>query len=446
MKKKCVLVMLFTLVMLSVCSCGIVDISAQSVGKKETCKDESSKKESSKKESSQKESSNEEKVSDLIHKEASFAEDEYAKAYDAYESYVEKNKINSVALIDLNGVGPLEAVYIKGLQYHVITMEGNDVREVTLYEDGKYPSVFCRSFTGLERAEGNTFNEFQYVPGKNMIRYRMKMTDKVLDYDSYQFDFEFMDSCDYYVDLYTMEEVFRTELIKKNYSGQGTGDYMNMYHGDTVLSFTKFSEGLNETEFSELRTCSVFYSSVSEAYEKRNSDSVNELNIYNDFINGNVKARFGVKSETDIYSEIFDYMTIDEFLEDRYIMEDYICSYENDWNMDGIKDLELWDYECRYLFTVMDGELVYLCSGDGTARQYSFAEHNDEGYGVYSDVTHSGRTTHQFARYDKCFRINDFFELNEFYWDDDEENAFCIYRDEIIDTEDLYDFQTEWFG
>lgn len=126
----------------------------------------------------------------------------------------------------------------------------------------------------------------------------------------------------------------------------------------------------------------------------------------------------------------------DDWLSMRYVEESAYADIDND----GANELTLWGPYGGFFIDELDGELVLLAMGDGTASILSYTYHGDEVWLVYADTGHAGRTTRHFVKYDGGGNIVDEFNLNAEYWESetgmyDETSAFT-YRDEPISMEE----------
>ncbi len=374
-----------------------------------------------------------------IHEDASYANDKFAMAYAMYEDYCSENEIGSLTLIRLDADDCYDLLYMKDSVYHVISFKEDGLEKVELtpngdsiYAFGQYEGFFS------EREWCNTFYEFEYVEGKNLIRYHEETSECT--------------RIDHYINLSTLEEELRTEIkyvdcMDDEGEAVGSQMYMVMSKEGTEIDYDAFYDELGSHSYHDLEPAIVTFSSVSDAYLHRIGleEGVDETAIYEAFINHEIKARGNVEKASDCYDEIFNYIGF--YIPDNEEDEEALWyDYDYDFNEDGINDLYVSGFGFQELYTVMDGELVLACDGSGTAAVLNFYTHNGDYYATTTDTTHGGRQEWRFRRFDGCFRAIDLFDLDAYYWEYIyfSEDADCFYRGNKVTVDEFKTLIADW--
>ena len=161
------------------------------------------------------------------------------------------------------------------------------------------------------------------------------------------------------------------------------------------------------------------------------------------------KAAFRMFLNNEIPASVFNKDMLFSDIRKEYETEGYeYRDVDNDGEDEMLIHSELSFYPVMVL-DVVDGDIRYLCSGDGTAQYLTFYDHEGVTLACYSDTSHQGRQVYDFVQY-KGPDIVDEFMLSVEYWDNPkdwyDENSDFKYRDKEITMEEYESLLKDYTG
>lgn len=160
---------------------------------------------------------------------------------------------------------------------------------------------------------------------------------------------------------------------------------------------------------------------------------------WNGFLADEIPAYYKDGETTFYYSDL-DYAMYDEGTKPQYTLRDY----------DNDGESEMWiqgDYGGIFLDNT-DGKISVFEEGEGTVSVVAAVQYESAYWIEHCDLTHSGRQTRLFTKYEGADNIVDTFELNAEYWDSDtdqyDENSDFTYRGRKITMEEYEDILSKF--
>ncbi|MCR5602564.1 MAG: zinc ribbon domain-containing protein [Lachnospiraceae bacterium] len=161
------------------------------------------------------------------------------------------------------------------------------------------------------------------------------------------------------------------------------------------------------------------------------------------------KETFRQFLDNEIPASVFDEEMLFSDIQKEYDTEGYeYRDVDNDGEDEMLIHSEMYFYPVMVLDAV-DGDIRYLCSGDGTAQYLTFYNHEGTTLACYSDTTHQGRQSYNFVQY-KGPDIVDEFTLSAEYWDNPKDwydkNSVFTYRNKEITMEEYEALLKDYTG
>ena len=233
-------------------------------------------------------------------------------------------------------------------------------------------------------------------------------------------------------------------------------DYKNhilRYRHDKKLYFivlnrqyiTVFSEGqlFMEYEYAEKEDMLQPFLEKLVGTQSEEESSTDDSALYQKFLNNEVEAYY----ESGVS---FMFSDISNLCEDgNEIHFDEQNAYA-DIDNDGKLELTLWGFYGGFFIDELDGKLIVLAMGEGTADMLYYVYHGDETWLVYADTMHMGRNMRHFVKYNGEGKIVDEFDLNAEYWESEydwyDENSLFTYNGTPITMEEYERILEEYSG
>lgn len=187
-------------------------------------------------------------------------------------------------------------------------------------------------------------------------------------------------------------------------------------------------------------------------YEYPATEACDSQSLFDKFIEGEIEAIYPNPYVSSVFK---DFESTDPFTyiddPDNYYLTNYDkVDFYKDVDNDGEDELILSGIYGGIYLDARDGKVYVLAEGTCMVMMLSCVEHNGETLICYSDVTHTGRQTYFFEKYEGGDKLVDEFNLSAEYYDEDEdhysENSTFTYRNKSITMEEYESVFEDIFG
>lgn len=338
-----------------------------------------------------------------------------------YSELVDKEKIQSLALVYLDEDDVPELLGIKNGEYRLYTYDGQEVKQIVFsareIKANAYGSKYSFEEIHADTENYYTFFWFEYVPYKGLIRVHSGINEE---------------RSDYY--LHYVDGAFERELAGKSI------DYnWYTYSSTEEISNEEFLEQLSELGYDQLVTCGYLYTDVKAAYENMEREADTQQ-VWEDFLGGKTEAVYYAEEIKDIPEEGFVMRSYDELFEDMTAGDMEWGSYEYaDFDNDGEEEMIIHGYVGSRMFLDVVGDTVYVqMQTGGTADNAKVAKYNGKNVIMRADNMHAGREYYWITKYDSCGCVVDWFCLSASYEGDEYTlTDKYMYRNEVITMEEF---------